>query len=181
MSQEKITTPVVQVRRPRPAEASAIVPVLAQLLMDCVTAGASISFMHPLARERAEAFWRGVTDGVARGERILLVAEDGAGTIVGTVQVLLAMPENQPHRGEIAKLMVHPSARRHGIAAALMAAADEAARAAGKTLLVLDTVTGGDAERLYPRLGWQRCGVIPDFALWPRGGLCSTTVFYKAL
>jgi GNAT superfamily N-acetyltransferase len=111
----------------------------------------------------------------------LLVAEDGAGAIVGTVQVLLVMPENQPHRGEIAKLLVHPRARRQGIGAALMAAADEAARAAGKTLLVLDTVTGGDAERLYPRLGWQRCGVIPDYALWPQGGLCSTTVFYKAL
>ena len=181
MSQEKTTTPLVQVRRPRPAEAPAIVPVLAQLLIDCVAAGASISFMHPLARERAEAFWRGVIEGATRGERILLVAEDAAGTIVGTVQVVLAMPENQPHRGEIAKLMVHPSARRHGIAATLMTAADEAARGAGKTLLVLDTVTGGDAERLYPRLGWQRCGVIPDFALWPRGGLCATTVFYKAL
>ena len=181
MNQEGTVTPVVQVRRPRPAEAPAIVPVLAQLLIDCVAAGASISFMYPLARERAEAFWRGVTEGVRRGERILLIAEDGAGTIVGTVQVVLAMPENQPHRGEIAKLMVHPSARRQGIAATLMTAADEAARGAGRTLLVLDTVTGGDAERLYPRLGWQRCGVIPDFALWPRGGLCSTTVFYKAL
>ena len=88
MSQEKTTTPLVQVRRPRPAEAPAIVPVLAQLLIDCVAAGASISFMHPLARERAEAFWRGVIEGATRGERILLVAEDGAGTIVGTVQVV---------------------------------------------------------------------------------------------
>jgi GNAT superfamily N-acetyltransferase len=171
----------VQVRRSRPAEAAEHVPVLAQLLMDCVAAGASVSFMHPLGRDRAETFWRGVTDGAARGDRILLVAEDGAGAIVGTVQVLLVMPENQPHRGEIAKLLVHPRARRQGIGAALMAAADDAARAAGKTLLVLDTVTGGDAERLYPRLGWQRCGVIPGYALWPRGGLCSTTVFYKAL
>jgi len=171
----------VRVRRPRPAEAAEHVPALARLLIDCVAGGASVSFMHPLGRDRAEAFWRGVTDGVARGERILLVAEGDAGAIVGTVQVLLAMPENQPHRGEIAKLLVHPQVRRQGIAARLMAAADEAARAAGKTLLVLDTVTGGDAERLYPRLGWQRCGVIPDYALWPRGGLCSTTVFYKAL
>ena len=171
----------VQVRRSRPAEAAEHVPVLAQLLIDFVAPGASVSFMHPLGRDRAEAFWRGVTDGAARGDRILLVAEDGAGAIVGTVQVLLVMPENQPHRGEIAKLLVHPRARRRGIGAALMAAADDAARAAGKTLLVLDTVTGGDAERLYPRLGWQRCGVIPDYALWPHGGLCSTTVFYKAL
>jgi GNAT superfamily N-acetyltransferase len=101
--------------------------------------------------------------------------------VLGTVQLVLALPENQPHRGEIAKLLVHPGARRRGLAAALMQAAEAAARAAGKTLLVLDTATGGDAERLYPRWGWQRCGVIPDYALWPRGGLCSTTVFYKAL
>jgi len=170
-----------RVRPARPAEAATLVPALAELLIDCVAAGASISFMHPLGRERAEAFWRGVTDGAARGERVLLVAEDPAGAVVGTVQVVLALPENQPHRGEIAKLLVHPRARRRGIAAALMAAADDAARAAGRTLLVLDTVTGGDAERLYARLGWQRCGVIPDFALWPHGGFCSTTVFYKPL
>ena len=174
-------SPVARVRRSRPTEAALHVPVLAQLLIDCVDAGASVSFMHPLGRDRAEAFWRGVTDGAVRGDRILLVAEDATGAVVGTVQVLLAMPENQPHRGEIAKLLVHPRARRRGIAADLMAAADQAALSAGKTLLVLDTVTGGDAERLYPRLGWQRCGVIPDFALWPRGGLCSTTVFYKHL
>lgn len=173
--------PAVHIRRSRPDEAAVHVPALAQLLIDCVTAGASVSFMHPLERPRAEAFWRGVTDGVVRGDRILLVAEDRAGVVVGTVQVALSMPENQPHRGEIAKLLVHPRVRRQGIAAALMAAADEAARGAGKTLLVLDTVTGGDAERLYPRLGWERCGVIPDYALWPRGGFCDTTVFYKRL
>ena len=171
----------VDIRRSRPDEAAKHVPALAQLLMDCVAGGASVSFMHPLCRDRAEAFWRGVTDGAARGDRVLLVAEDAAGAVLGTVQVLLAMPENQPHRGEIAKLLVHPRVRRRGIAAALMGAADEAARAEGKSLLVLDTVTGGDAERLYPRLGWQRCGVIPDYALWPRGGFCSTTVFYKPL
>jgi len=173
--------PAVTIRRSRPAEAAAHVPALAEVLIACVEGGASVSFMHPLTRERAEGFWRGVTEGAARGDRVLLVAEDGADTIVGTVQVLFSMPENQPHRGEIAKLLVHPRVRRQGIAAALMDAADEAARAAGKTLLVLDTVTGGDAERLYPRLGWQRCGVIPDYALWPRGGFCSTTVFYKHL
>ncbi|HTY78902.1 MAG TPA: GNAT family N-acetyltransferase [Candidatus Bathyarchaeia archaeon] len=174
-------SPVATVRRSEPADAALHVSALAQLLIACVDGGASVSFMHPLGRDRAEAFWRGVIDGAGRGDRVLLVAEDGAGAIVGTVQVLLSMPENQPHRGEIAKLLVHPRARRQGIAAMLMEAADQAARAAGKTLLVLDTVTGGDAERLYPRLGWQRCGVIPDYALWPRGGLCATTVFYKAL
>lgn len=170
----------VSLRRVRPDEAHALVPALAQLLIDCVEAGASVSFMWPLTTERAEAFWSGVADGVAKGERILLVTEDAAG-LVGTVQLVLALPENQPHRGDVAKLLVAPRARRRGIAAALMNAADAAARDAGKTLLVLDTVTGGDAERLYPRLGWQRCGEIPDYALWPRGGYCATTVFYKAI
>jgi GNAT superfamily N-acetyltransferase len=170
----------VTLRRLRPDEAHALVPALAQLLIDCVEAGASVSFMWPLTVERAESFWTGAAAGVEKGERILLVAEDAAG-LVGTVQLVLALPENQPHRGDIAKLLVAPRARRRGIAAALMNAADAAAREAGKTLLVLDTVTGGDAERLYPRLGWQRCGVIPDYALFPRGGFCATTVFYKAL
>jgi GNAT superfamily N-acetyltransferase len=174
-------TAAARVRRARPEEAARLVPALAEVLIACVAAGASVSFMHPLSRDRAEAFWRSVTEGAARGDRILLVADDEAGGVVGTVQVLLAMPENLPHRGEIAKLLVHPRARRRGLAARLLEAADEAARGAGKSLLVLDTVTGGDAERLYPRLGWQRCGVIPDFALWPTGGLCATTFFYKAL
>jgi GNAT superfamily N-acetyltransferase len=170
-----------RVRRARPSDADALRPALARLLIDVVDAGASVSFMHPLSRERAEAFWQQVLDGCARNERQLFVAEDGAGEVLGTVQLVLALPENQPHRGEIAKLLVHPNARRQGLAEVLMQAAEAAARAAGKALLVLDTATGGDAERLYPRWGWQRCGVIPDYALWPRGGLCSTTVFYKAL
>jgi GNAT superfamily N-acetyltransferase len=174
-------SPAVRIRPSRPADAAAHVPALAELLIACVEAGASVSFMHPLSRERAEGFWRGALEGAARGERIVLVAEDEAGALVGTVQVILAVPENQPHRGDIAKLLVHPRARRQGIAARLMASADAAAHGAGKTLLVLDTVTGGDAERLYARLGWQRCGVIPDYALWPRGGFCSTTVFYKTV
>ena len=110
------------------------------------------------------------------------VAEDvDSRAIVGTVQVVLAMPENQPHRADVAKMQVHRRARRRGLGAALMRAAEAAAREAGRTLLVLDTVTGSDAERLYTRLGWQRCGVIPGYALWPRGGLCSTTVFYREL
>jgi GNAT superfamily N-acetyltransferase len=94
---------------------------------------------------------------------------------------VLAMPDNQPHRADVAKMLVHRRARRRGLGAALMQAAEAAARDAGKTLLVLDTVTGGDAARLYARLGWQRCGEIPGYALWPRGGLCSTTYFYKPL
>jgi len=95
--------------------------------------------------------------------------------------VLLNTPENQPHRGDVAKMLVHRRARRRGVGAALLAAAEGAARAAGRTLLVLDTVTGGDGERLYARGGWQRVGVIPGYALWPEGGRCDTTVFYKLL
>lgn len=169
------------IRRVETSAAAPLVPALARLLIDCVDAGASVSFMHPLDEARAQAFWRGVADGVDRGERALLVALDADGTLVGTVHIVLALPENQPHRGDVAKLLVHPRARRRGIAEALMAAVDREARAERRSLLVLDTVTGGDAERLYARLGWQRCGVIPDFALFPRGGLCSTTVFYKVL
>jgi len=137
--------------------------------------------MAPLARSKAEAFWRSVVEDVAAGRRSLLVAEDGPRRIVGTVQVVLAQPENQPHRADIAKMLVHREARRRGIGAALMRSAEAAARAAGKTLLVLDTATGGDAERLYERLGWTRVGVVPHYALWPDGRPCATTFFFKQL
>lgn len=161
---------------------SAVAEALADVLLDVVEGGASVGFMHPLPRAKALAYCQGVLASAERGERIVLVAEDAASsTILGTVQVVLAMPDNQPHRADIAKMQVHSQARRRGLGEALMRAAEAAAREAGKTLLVLDTVTGSDAERLYTRLGWQRCGVIPDYALWPRGGLCSTTVFYRQL
>jgi GNAT superfamily N-acetyltransferase len=153
---------------------------LADLLIDCVAGGASVSFMHPLTRERAVGFWRRVADGVAAGERALLVAEDAAG-ICGTVQLVLHQPENQPHRADLAKLLVHRRARRQGLGAELMRAAEATARDCGKTLLVLDTVTGAEGERLYERLGWVRVGSIPGYALLPGGGLCSTTVFYRDL
>jgi len=162
-------------------EARRHVDALADVLVDCVDGGASVSFMAPLAREKAEAFWRGVADGVAAGDRLLLVAEERDGELLGTAQVVFAWPENQPHRGDLAKVLVRRSARRRGVAAALMRAAEEAARAAGRTLLVLDAVTGGDAERLYARLGWTRVGVVPDYALMPDGRPCATTFFYKAL
>ena len=154
---------------------------LSDVLIDCVEGGASVSFMLPMTRAKADAFWNSVATGVARGERAVLVAEDAAGTILGTVQVLLNQPENQPHRGDVAKMLVHRNARRLGVGAALLDAAEQTALAAGKTLLVLDTVTGSDAERLYARRGWQRCGEIPDYALWPDGRPCPTTVFYKSL
>ena len=153
---------------------------LAQVLIDCVQGGASVGFMQPLVAERALAFWRRVADGVARGERALLVAEDDSG-IVGTVQLLLDQPDNQPHRADLAKMLVHRRARRQGLGAALMRSAEGLARDCGKSLLVLDTVTGSDADRLYARLGWQRVGDIPGYALWPQGGPCSTTYFYRAL
>jgi GNAT superfamily N-acetyltransferase len=153
---------------------------LVGVLMDCVEGGASVSFMHPLSRDRAEAFWRRVAEDVRAGAKALLVAEDAVG-ICGTVQLLLNLPENQPHRADVAKMLVHRRARRQGLGAALMRAAEATARACGKTLLVLDTVTGGDADRLYERLGWVRVGDIPGYALFPRGGLCGTTVFYRNL
>jgi GNAT superfamily N-acetyltransferase len=154
---------------------------LADVLIDCVAGGASVSFLHPLSRAKADAFWRGIAASVARGERALLIAEDEAGAIVGTVQVRLDQPENQPHRGDIAKMLVHRRARRLGLGARLLAAAEAAALAAGKTLLVLDTVSGSDGDRLYSRHGWQALGSIENYALWPNGEPCAATIFFKHL
>lgn len=153
---------------------------LADVLVDCVVGGASVGFMPPLTHDRACAFWRGVGERVTAGARVLLVAED-AGGICGTVQLVLDLPENQPHRADVMKMQVHRRARRRGLGAALMHAAEATARARGRTLLVLDAVTGGDAARLYERLGWVRVGDIPDYALFPDGRPCSTTVYYRRL
>jgi GNAT superfamily N-acetyltransferase len=153
---------------------------LADVLIDCVDGGASVSFMHPLAPAKAQSFWRRVAVGVEAGERALLVAEDDAG-IVGTVQLVLDQPDNQPHRADLAKMLVHRRARRRGLGAALLGASEQTARDCGKSLLVLDTVTGSDAERLYVRLGWVRVGSIPGYALLPRGGLCATTFYFREL
>ena len=152
---------------------------LSDVLIDCVEGGASVSFMLPMTRAKAETFWRNAAAGVARGERVVLSAEDETG-IVGTVQIILAQPENQPHRGDLAKMLVHRRARRRGIGEALLVAAERSALDAGKTLLVLDTASD-DAERLYVRQGWQRCGIIPNYALWPDGRPCATTYFFKSL
>jgi ribosomal protein S18 acetylase RimI-like enzyme len=169
----------IEVRRVEADEDIAV--ALADVLVDCVEGGASLGFMSPLELTRAVQFWAGVLDLVARGDRILLVAEDPeTGLAVGTVQVILTTPENQPHRGEITKMLVHRGARRRGAGHALMRAAEDAARDEGKTLLVLDTASA-DAERVYDRLGWQRVGVIPGYALGPEGGLVATTVFFKRL
>ena len=153
---------------------------LASVLIDCVEGGASVSFMAPLTRERASAFWRQVAQAVHTGARALIVAEDAEG-ICGTVQLLLDLPENQPHRADLAKMLVHRRARRRGLGAALVRAAEATARECGRTLLVLDAVTGGDAARMYERLGWVRVGDVPGFALMPTGEPCSTTYFYRDL
>lgn len=152
---------------------------LCAVLMDCVEGGASVGFMHPFSHARAMGFWQRIAEGVARGERALLVAEDALG-IVGTVQLVLDQPDNQPHRADLCKMLVHRRSRRQGTGAALMRAAEALARECGRTLLVLDTANP-DAERLYEREGWQRVGVIPDYALMPEGGLCATTYFYRRI
>jgi GNAT superfamily N-acetyltransferase len=159
--------------------ASAEVP-LARVLVACVDAGASVSFLAPLAPERARAFWRETARAVARGERVLLVAWHG-GTLVGTVQLVFASAENQPHRADLAKLLVHPAFRRRGIGAALLAAAERTACAAGRTLLVLDTQSGGAGERLYRRAGWHAVGRVPDYARFADGAPCDTTFFFKSI
>ena len=153
---------------------------LCDVLIDCVEGGASVSFLLPMTREKAQAYWRNMAASSARGERVVFVAEDPTGAIIGTVQLVWAPSENQPHRGSISKLLVHRRARRLGVGAAQMAAAEEHALEAGKTLLVLDTA-GGGAERLYARHGWQRCGEIPNYALLPDGTPCATTIFFKSL
>ena len=171
----------VRIRRLTGEEAYRRNSDLTDILIDCVEGGASVSFMTPLSREKAEAFWRDVAAGVGRGERALLVAEDAVtNSTVGTVQVVFGQPENQPHRADVAKMLVTRRARNRGIGAMLMSSAEEVARATGRTLLVLDT--GSDeARRLYERMGWTRVGEIPGYALWPDGRPCATTYYYKSL
>lgn len=171
----------ITIRRLSGDEAAGAVDALSAVLLDCVGGGASVGFMQDLSVERARAFWHKVASGVAAGERALLIAEDAGGQVVGTVQLILALPDNQPHRADVAKMLVRRSARRRGIAQRLLDALDDVARQEGKTVLVLDTVTGGDAERLYARAGWQQVGVVPRYALMPDGAFCSTTFFHKQL
>ena len=170
----------LEVRRLEGADLREQLDGLARVLADCVAGGASVSYLAPFSQEDARAAFEGFAADVEQGRRLILAAF-AQGELVGTVQVVLAVPPNQPHRAEIAKLLVHRSARRRGIAELLMEHAESEARAEGKTLLVLDTVTGDPAERLYLRLGWTRVGVIPGYALYPDGRPCDTTVFWKAL
>lgn len=170
----------IQIRLLDEAQALAAIPALAEVLSDCVEGGASVGFMQPYSPESALPYWQGVAEAVAGGDTLLMVAEE-EGRILGTVQVGVAQMPNQPHRGDLKKLLVHRSARGKGVARRLMEAVERAAAARGKTLLVLDTATGSEAESIYPRLGWERVGVIPDYAMWPQGGLCATTFFYKRI
>ena len=171
----------ITLRRLDGPQALAAAPALAEVLLDCVAGGASVSFMADLTHERARAFWQDVAQGVAQRARALLVAEDAQGRVVGTVQLVLAQPDNQAHRADVAKMLVHRCARRQGVAQRLLAEVDRVAQAEGRSVLVLDTVTGGDAERLYQRAGWQRVGEVPRYALMPDGSFCGTTFFHRQL
>lgn len=170
---------MVTVRAISGADVELLSAQLADILLDCVDGGASVSFLAPLSRDRADSYWRTVAASVAAGERVLLVAEDD-GHVQGTAQLVLAQPENQPHRADVSKVLVHRAARRRGIGAALMAAIDSEALAAEKSVLVLDTASA-EAERLYERSGWSRVGTIPNYALLPDGALCDTVYFHKQL
>jgi GNAT superfamily N-acetyltransferase len=161
------------------AAAKAATDELSGVLVDCVEGGASVSFMLPFSHDDAVEYFEKLISSIARGETVLIAAKLD-GRIVGTVQLGLDMPPNQPHRGDIKKLLVHRVARNRGVGAMLMARAEQEAKARGRTLLVLDTA-GDEAERLYVRTGWQRVGVIPDYAMWPAGGFCDTTFFWKKI
>jgi GNAT superfamily N-acetyltransferase len=170
----------VIVRRLQAAELVARLDGLVDVLVDSVDGGASVGFLAPLGRARAERFWRGVVEAVGSGDRVVVIAEDASG-VLGTGQLVLATADNQAHRADVAKVLVHRRARRRGLAPQLLAELEAAAAALGRTTLVLDTVTGSDADRLYRRLGWVEVGAIPRYAVMPDGAPCSTTYFYKLL
>jgi GNAT superfamily N-acetyltransferase len=160
--------------------ADAALEQLAAVLVDCVEGGASVSFMSPFSQDQALAFFHKVAGSVAAGDTVLLAARLG-GKIVGTVQLGLDTPPNQPHRADIKKLLVHRSARGTGVGAALMAEVEEEARRRGRWLLVLDTVPNENGHRLYLREGWTQTGLVPDYALFPDGRLCDTAIMWKRL
>ena len=161
------------------AATPAAIGELADVLADCVKGGASVNFMLPYTPADAAQFFRKVIPSIERGETVLLAAKVD-GVIVGTVQLGLDTPPNQPHRAEVKKMLVHRSARHKGVGAALLTHVEAIAREKARTLLILDTASD-DARRLYERGGWQRLGNIPDYALWPGGGFCDTTIYWKRL
>jgi GNAT superfamily N-acetyltransferase len=170
----------ISVEQLAPDDARVAIPDLAGVLADCVAGGASVGFMDGFGLAEAALYFRGVFESVATGKTVLLAARQGK-RIVGTVQLGLDTMPNQPHRADVKKLLVHRAARNAGVGERLMRDIETFARHQGRTLLVLDTVTASAGDRLYARLGWQRVGVIPDYALWPDGRFCDTTVFYKRI
>jgi GNAT superfamily N-acetyltransferase len=170
----------VTIRTLAPCETAAALPALAEVLSDCVEGGASIGFLSPYAAEDAMPYWQGVARAVAEGSTVLIAAEKD-GVILGTVQLGIGMMPNQPHRADLKKLLVHRKARGLGLSRLLMDAAEREAGRHGRHILVLDTATGSPAERIYEKFGWQRVGVIPQYALMPDGSFCGSTFFYKSL
>ena len=160
--------------------ADAALDQLADVLVDCVAGGASVSFMSPFSHDQALGFFRKVESSVAAGDTVLLAAKLDR-KIVGTVQLGLDTPPNQPHRADIKKMLVHRSARGRGVGALLMAEVEEEARRHGRWLLVLDTVPGENGHRLYIRAGWNQSGIVPDYALFPDGRPCDTAIMWKRL
>lgn len=173
-----MTTTIVELDA---AQAEAHLDELVDVLLDCVAGGASVGFMADMTPARARAFWENVVRQVGEGARHLFAALDEAGHVCGTVSLVIDMPDNQPHRADVSKMLVHRRARRQGIAERLLRALEVKARELGKTTLVLDTVTGSEASRVYERLGWQRAGDIPNYALMPDGPFCSTTYYFRPL
>jgi GNAT superfamily N-acetyltransferase len=170
----------IEIRRLAPGEPRERLDELAGVLADCVDGGASVGYMAPFSHADAHAAFEAFVRNAEEGSRIILGAFLN-GDLVGTAQLVVGVPPNQPHRADVARVLVHRSARRRGIAQRLMDQLEREARAEGKTLLVLDAVTGGDAARLYERIGWNEVGVIPGYALYPDGRLCDTTVFWKTI
>jgi GNAT superfamily N-acetyltransferase len=167
------------IRRIERAGDEALLEGLMELLADCVHAGASIGFLAPLAPEAARAYWKEILDSLS--PNLAVWVAERSGRVVGTVQLALATKENGRHRAEVQKLMVMRSARGEGVASRLMAAAEAHARAERRTLLVLDTLEGSEAEPVYRHLGWQRVGEMPGYAARPDGALHATVYYYKRL
>lgn len=161
-------------------EAKAAIPALAEILSDCINGGASVGFMAPCEPEGFIPYWNRIANEVDAGDTVLLVAEH-QDEIIGTVQLGLSQMPNQPHRTDLKKLLIHRKARGLGLARNLMETAEQEARSHRKTLICLDTATGSPAEAIYTHLGWERVGVIPNYALYPDGTSCATTLFYKGL
>ena len=170
--------PDIQIKALKPSPE--VCAALSEILVETVARGGSVSFMHPLPPVAAEAFWRDALDAAVREERIVLGAFEGE-RLIGTVTLLLNLPQNQPHRAEIAKMMTRVSHRHRGVATALLREAERLALAHGRWLLVLDTAEDEGASGLYERLGFTLTGIIPDYALKPHGGLTGTLIYWKRL